>query len=472
MKFRILIFFVLGLFCSCGSDEAPTPPEASPIPTMSQCLDHAPDDVFGLLSFKSFDAILDFEIAWQKSAPANRVLSSLLRTLPGFESDQGGDQKSAIHWVVSVANTVPVFEVLLPITEMTRFEKSTAAQREGPLLGNEFFFDSPHGRLYGNSIGNYVFLSEKAPSFKMKTGLLDFILAEGTPGSPIRLLVAQEKLLARYPQVVSKLKRAGLEGSEGSNMMASKLGKKYEELGSFFGAMKVGQFTIDLESERLSVELTATWTGDHELQREFSKPPCALNPLAANLSDQSYLILAHCIPSMVGQFEDFKTRLMESLGIDLSEHQSAKEIKRLSERLRSNFRAEVSSLYAQGPFPFSMLTLTQVEDAQISLNDMKLLSQWAMKAFNTRPGANGQTQNLGQLLSMAQMMAPAVGVNMKLDQELPVVGVQLALAQSAKQRMPPSVLSMVNLLLKDGLDIGIGFEGSCFVICLVESGVW
>jgi hypothetical protein len=460
MKTRLAILLSLWILGSCGSKSPPKEAPPAPPQRLSNLLDQAPEGVFGLISFKSFEAAEDFEKAMGDVLPDNKLLSNFLKSIPGFEKEQGANKGAPIHIVVSVSGERPLFELLLPVARLDQFEEATSAQREGPLQGNDFFFVDQHDRLFGNSLGSFVFLSESPTAFHDKRDFLNLLLEAAPPAVTIQILLAQEKLLTHFPDAASRLRFSTQSASQPSELMRSKVSETYQELGVFFSAMKVVQYSLDIKSERLTVEINASWVEESALHKDFAKAPCDLHQMAANLPPQSYLIMAHCIPSMYEQLRGFQARLKEAAIAGEPKPELRQAFHSVTESIQSNFRAEASALYGRGSFPFSMLSLTLVEKADVALKNMLFFAQRIIDAVNSESGGAGHIKDLNQLLTMAQMLVQPTGIKMKVDKELPVVGVQLEVEETSKSRMPPSVAQMMELLMTEGIDLALGFEGS------------
>jgi hypothetical protein len=234
------------------------------------------------------------------------------------------------------------------------------------------------------------------------------------------------------------------------------------EIIEMFRAMEVGQYEISIQSQGLAVEVVATWRETHPLKADFAEAPCALVEATENLPPRSYVLVAHCLRTLVMGADTRMKEFGKLLERDVKSFDQDPLFAAIRQRARKNFRAEATALYGKDGFPFSILSLSHIHDGALAKKDASALVQWLLDGIKARPGGDqgplSNISDLNALLQLVESFAPMLGLQVTFDKEAPVVGLRLKAGPKLMGKIPPSVASMLQGLLANGLEVGVGFE--------------
>ena len=456
MNSKVLWLLVLTLLGSCGKKTTPESSEESKPVVMSRILDDAPQEVYAIITFRSIESVQAFESKLQKGLSDEGFLSSFLTSIPGFKNEGALNESRPIHIVLSFTSKGPLFEAMLPLSNRHFFEESLSAKKEEGREGNAFFIFDENTKLFGNYTGDQVFLSERANSFESKKEFLQELSSEVTPSAPLRLILAEEKLKKNLPGLDTFLSALKPSKGEVFNTLRDEL---KDTFAPFAAAVKVGEYSIDIQSKRLTIDLKASWVDDHRLKKEFATQTCQLKGLSAMAPVTSYVVFSHCIASMVSRKGGFEAKLRKTIEGGDANQETLKKLKAINARRERNFRGQVSALYGQGALPFSIMNMTLAKDGHQESENLQEVANSLIHAFNQTQKVGQKIKDLKTLVQLAsQLSEPTLGIKINMDQSMPVVGVQIGLSKQNKSRLPRTIAPKIIELLEGGIDLAWGFS--------------
>jgi hypothetical protein len=192
--------------------------------------------------------------------------------------------------------------------------------------------------------------------------------------------------------------------------------------------------------------------------------PCSIHKLVAKLPKDGYALSAHCLPTVANKGKSLINNLREKLGPGGADTAPDGKLEALELADKKNFKNTATSLYAKGSFPFSLIMLTEVDDADISKKLTNHIVESLILQVGSVAGAGPNpfdgVKNLSGLIQSLQAMAPMVGLNISVDEEFPVVGINIQPKPALKSRIPAELLSFLDDVFSSGLEIGVAFDGN------------